>query len=92
MISDVLHVLTACPTYSPAHTRAGIHDNDNRRVIAGIELIVQRMRPRIVTLENTNSLLHQRHFDYYRWAVTQLTKLGYSVETRILSLVEYNVP
>lgn len=71
--------------------RAGI--NDARAWYVGEYLRVLRdTRPEAFILENVPSLLHPAHRSGLEWFVWRASRLGYTVDYRILHASEYGVP
>lgn len=52
---------------------------------------VDRIRPKIAIIENVRGLLF-RNKDYLRLAVSDLKRLGYAVDVRLLQCLDYGVP
>ena len=52
---------------------------------------VYRMQPKIAIIENVRGLLF-RNKDYLRQAVSELERLGYAVDVRLLQAFDYGVP
>lgn len=50
------------------------------------------MRPRLVTLEQTYGLTHDRHAPFFNALIQAFTSNGYSVQWRIVPLVNYGLP
>lgn len=52
---------------------------------------MRRLQPKIAIMENVRGLLY-RNKSYFRGAVQAMTDLGYEVDARILTAVDYGVP
>lgn len=98
-IVDILHLSPPCQFYSPLHV---IHDK--RRSAAGIERdeantassfmieqMIQRFRPRVITLENSGGLWSM-HKDYLYAIIRQFTSCGYSIRLKVHRMSSFGVP
>ena len=85
---DILHISFPCQPHSLVHTIDG--KNDEANIAAGYSAIpiLQLLRPRIVTLEQTPGIIHRGGF-HFRALIHQLTSLGYSVRWKILNAADY---
>jgi DNA (cytosine-5)-methyltransferase 1 len=86
---DVLHLSPPCQPFSPAHTREAAHDDDNRFALMGCFALIKMTRPRIVTLEQTFGITHQRHGEYLRTLINDFTSQGFSVRWQIVRLATW---
>jgi hypothetical protein len=59
---DVLHLSPPCQTFSPAHTIAGKNDDSNSAAFFVIDKLLEKCRPRVVTLENVPGLEHRHKY------------------------------
>ncbi|PHH72024.1 hypothetical protein CDD80_4823 [Ophiocordyceps camponoti-rufipedis] len=80
--TDVLHLSPPCQPYSPAHTHESIHDDENKDAFLGSCHLIDKIRPRLVTLEETFGLGFDRHIPYLRALISHLTCRGYSLRWR----------
>ncbi|KAM0243557.1 hypothetical protein ACHAPO_000409 [Fusarium lateritium] len=83
---DVLHFSPPCQFFSPAHTHASIHDDDNIAALFGCNELLQKLRPRIVTVEQTFGLTHDRHGDYFNGLLHDFTQWNYSFRWKVVKL------
>lgn len=83
---DVLHLSPPCQFFSPAHTHDSVHDADNIAALFGCGELIKKTRPRIITLEQTFGITHDRHIRYFRALIGQMTQHGYSVRWRVVRL------
>lgn len=83
---DVLHLSPPCQYFSPAHTHQAAHDDTNIFALFGCNELIKKLRPRLVTLEQTFGVTHERHAIYFRALVGDFTQLGYSVRWKIVRL------
>ncbi|KAG5982440.1 hypothetical protein E4U55_001888 [Claviceps digitariae] len=83
---DILHMSPPCQFFSPAHTRSCAHDEENTDAILCSHALVRKLRPRLVTLEETFGLRFKQHQDYFHSLIGDLTHLGYSVRWKVVEL------
>lgn len=90
---DVLHISPPCKTYSPAHTRPGRNDEVNEATFLATEELIKRIKPRIVTLEETFGLT--RTLDNQLWfkaLLRMFSRLGFSCRWKVFDLCDYGLP
>nr|AGF87111.1 DmtA [Claviceps paspali] len=83
---DVLHMSPPCQFFSPAHTQSGAHDEENTDAILSSHALVHKLRPRLITLEETFGLQFEQHQDYFNSLIGDLTHHGYSVRWKVVEL------
>ena len=90
---DVLHLSPPCQTFSPAHTRPGSNDESNGASFLAIEELLKKVKPRIVTLEETFGLtrIHD-HLPWFNAMIQSMTKLGFSVRWKVFNLQDFGLP
>ncbi|KAJ5674651.1 uncharacterized protein N7477_004585 [Penicillium maclennaniae] len=89
---DIAHCSPPCQPFSPAHTTNN-QTNDERNsacVFTGSDLI-RRVRPRILTMEETNGL-HERFKPEFNRIILNFIQDGYSVRWSVLECSYYGVP
>lgn len=89
---DILHLSPPCPTFSPNHTKPGKDDDDNYAAQLSIGAVLQKCKPRIVTLEQTFGLLFPRHSNWFHSLIRQFVDLGYDVSWQVESLQNFGLP
>ncbi|KAF5725222.1 DNA (cytosine-5-)-methyltransferase [Fusarium mundagurra] len=82
---DVLHC-------SPAHTRASERDQDNVDALFACCELVKRLRPRIVTVEQTFGLTRPGHSHILQTFLSDFTQHGYSIRYRVARLWVWGIP
>lgn len=87
---DVLHLSPPCQVFSWAHTVDGKDDEMNSATFFAVEELVKRIKPRVVTLENTSGL-SALHPLWLNSAIHIFTKLGFSVRWKIMNFAEYGL-
>lgn len=90
---DILHLSPPCQPYSAAHTTSQNvqRDEDNQAVLFSTWQLVEQLKPRIVTMEETEGL-YARHPQYFYSLVHTFMDHGYSVRWRIVNTYHYGVP
>lgn len=88
---DLVHISFVCKPWSPMHTRAGKDDEDNIATLYCVSDILEKMKPRIMTIENTAGLL-QHHLPVFRRMIQSITSKGYNVTWSVLRCADYGVP
>lgn len=89
---DIMHISPPCPSFSPMQIIPGKNFEEQQVVILSIEELVKRIRPRILTMEETFGLLFERNMDFFATVVRSLNDFGYSVRWKILNLRHYGAP
>jgi DNA (cytosine-5)-methyltransferase 1 len=89
---DIAHCSPPCQPFSPAHT---IHNQKNDEqnsacVFTGSDLI-KRVRPRVLTMEETNGL-RERFKPEFNRIILNFIQDGYSVRWSVLECSYYGVP
>ncbi|KAI0010902.1 S-adenosyl-L-methionine-dependent methyltransferase [Xylariaceae sp. FL0662B] len=85
---DVLHVSPPCQVWSPVHTRPGKNDDANLAALYACDLLLKKLRPRIVTVEQTFGILHDRFQEYFNLFIDTFTSVNYSVSYKVVNLSE----
>lgn len=89
---DILHISPPCQFFSPAHTHQGQNDEANTAALLVCADLIKKMRPRLVTLEQTHGLTHERHAPFFNALIQAFTSNKYSVQWRVVPLVSYGLP
>lgn len=87
--TDVLHLSPPCQPFSPAHTREAAHDDENRFALMGCYALIDKVRPRITTLEQTFGITHDRHGEYMRALINDFTAQGFSLRWKVVRLATW---
>lgn len=91
MRADVLHLSPPCQYFSPAHTHQSVHDDANIFALFGSLQLIDKLRPRLVTLEQTFGITHERHRQYLRALIGCYTQHGYSVRWKVVRLCTWGL-
>ncbi|KAM0275342.1 hypothetical protein ACHAPA_000203 [Fusarium lateritium] len=83
---DVLHFSPPCQFFSPAHTHASAHDDENIFALYSCNQLLKKLRPRIITVEQTFGLTHTRHEEYFNALLGDFTQYGYSIRWKLIRL------
>ncbi|KAK4232374.1 S-adenosyl-L-methionine-dependent methyltransferase [Podospora fimiseda] len=89
---DILHLSPPCQFWSPAHTTPGKDDEKNVDVLFSCEHLINKLRPRLFTVEQTFGIVHARFAQYFATLIQGFTKHGYSVRWKVVVLANYGVP
>ena len=54
--------------------------------------LIVKLRPRIITMEQTNGILTKNRGFYFEKVIRQLIDAGYSVRWKVFNTQEYKVP
>lgn len=82
--ADVLHLSPPCQFFSPAHTRPGVNDDVNIFALFGCNELIKKIRPRIITVEQTFGITHDQHAHYFLAFIGDFTQHGYSVRWKVV--------
>lgn len=89
---DMLHISPPCQVWSPAHTIPGSKDEENIAVLFSCTHLVEKIRPRVFTLEQTFGILHSRFEPYFNALVHGFTEHSYSLRWKIVHLATWGLP
>ena len=88
---DILHISPPCQPFSPAHTVIGKDDERNEASLFAIDGLLEKIRPRVVTMEETFGLL-SRHPLWFRSVLHMFTRHNYSVRWKIMNCQDFGIP
>ncbi|KAK4198417.1 putative DNA methylase essential for RIP [Triangularia verruculosa] len=88
---DILHLSPPCQFWSPAHTVAGRDDEKNIAVLFSCTHLIEKLRPRVFTVEQTFGIIHDRFKLYFHTFLQGFTRHGYSLRYKILHLNQYGL-
>ena len=89
---DMVHMSPPCQPFSPAHTTVGRDDEANQAAFLAVDPLIQHVRPRLVSIEETAGILNKNHVDYFNHAINELLSGGFSVRWAKLNAADYGVP
>jgi len=87
---DILHLSPPCQFWSPAHTNEGKDDEANEAALYTVGKIIETVRPRIVTLEQTLGLFTHHPTAFYQ-LVEMIKSAGYNVSYLAADFAEYGL-
>lgn len=88
---DVCHMSPPCQFFSDAHTIMGKDDEMNTASLFAIFNLLDKVKPRIVTLEQTSGLI-RRHPIYFNAVINMFTTRGFSVRWRVMNCADFGLP
>ncbi|KAI4625534.1 hypothetical protein J4E80_002666 [Alternaria sp. BMP 0032] len=89
---DVLHLSPPCCYWSPAHTHDGPKDQENYEAIYTVGPILNKVKPRVATLEQTFGLAtHKQHKKNFLMLLYDIGKAGYDVRYKIQDLSQFGL-
>ena len=83
----VAHISFPCQIYSTAHTHPGKNDERNEAAGYSVMPLLQKLRPRIVTFEQSPNIA-RRYLPSFQALVHQLTELGFSVRWKVINFAD----
>lgn len=90
---DVLHASFPCKYVSPSHTIPGRNDAANFVAMLGLSTFLEKIMPRIVTMEQTSGLAElQKHRSILQSQISSLLHAGYDVQKGVLQFAAYGMP
>lgn len=91
-VVDILHISYPCTPHSWANTRGGPKDQAALDLIMSLSALLDRCKPRVVTLEQVNAITQRRNGAYFKLLVNQLTSKGYSVSWKVENFAKVGNP
>lgn len=90
---DILHISPPCQPHSPAQTRQGVHNEANQAALYCVIAAIKKLRPRIVTMEETSGLAYMsKSREHFRALLAQFNAAGYSVKWKVMNGAELGLP
>ena len=88
---DICHLSPPCQYFSAAHTIQGKDDEMNTASLFAIFDLLEKAKPRIVTLEQTSGL-PCRHPLFFNAVINMFTSRGFSVRWKIMNCADFGLP
>lgn len=90
---DISHSSPPCQPFSPAHTRSynQERDEENSSLIFSAFNMVEKVRPRIHTIEETFGV-PSRHKETFLRMIQDFLELGYSIHSKTIPCAKYGIP
>jgi len=89
---DYLHASTPCQAFSIAGKNKGAADSRGAELWKHTIRIIEKTKPKLITMENVKGLLQDKHKDLLNWYLDELKKLGYENKILKLNSKNYGVP
>ncbi len=89
---DILSAGFPCQPFSMQGSREGFHDIKNGNCFYKIVEIIEKHQPSIVLLENVKGILSQDDGNTFNTILRMLSKLGYSVNYKIMNSYHFGLP
>lgn len=86
---DILHLSCPCQYYARCKVGPGPNDDMNVASLFVIEEMVKLAKPRVVTLEQTDGILMEKHLQYFAKVVNMLASLNFSIRWKRVKLQEW---
>ena len=88
---DSCHLSPPCQFFSDAHTIQGKDDDMNTASLFAIFNLLEKAKPRIVTLEQTSGLI-RRHALFFNAVINMFTSRGFSVRWKVMNCADFGLP
>ena len=88
---DLCHLSPPCQFFSDAHTIQGKDDDMNTASLFAIFNLLEKAKPRIVTLEQTSGLI-RRHPIFFNAVINMFTSRGFSVRWKVMNCADFGLP
>ena len=88
---DICHLSPPCQFFSDAHTIQGKDDEMNTASLFAIFDLLEKAKPRIVTLEQTSGLI-RRHPLFFNAVINMFTSRGFSVRWKVMNCADFGLP
>ena len=90
---DICHMSPPCQFFSDAHTKDGKDDETNTASLFAVGQLIEKSKPRVVTLEQTFGILaRDRHEAYFNSLLQMFTSKGFSVRWKLIHCADFGVP
>lgn len=87
---DICHLSPPCQFFSDAHTVQGKDDDMNTASLFAIFNLLEKAKPRIVTLEQTSGLI-RRHPIFFNAVINMFTSRGFSVRWKVMNCADFGL-
>ena len=88
---DICHLSPPCQFFSDAHTIQGKDDDMNTASLFAIFNLLDKAKPRIVTLEQTSGLI-RRHSIFFNAVILMFTTRGFSLRWKVMNCADFGLP
>lgn len=91
LVVDILHLSPPCQVFSPVHPGHGKNDEMNFASLFAVQALLEKSRPRMVTLEQTFGILHEKFKTAFHALVRMFTEHGFSVCWQVCKLQDWGL-
>ncbi|KAF3906816.1 hypothetical protein AA313_de0200171 [Arthrobotrys entomopaga] len=89
--TDVIHLSCPCQYFSPVHTIPGKDDEKNEVASLVVDRLLNVVRPRIVTMEQTFGISSTKKFkDHFAIVINQFVRNNFSVRWAVKDATDYS--
>ena len=88
---DICHLSPPCQFFSDAHTVQGKDDDMNTASLFAIFNLLDKAKPRVVTLEQTSGII-RRHAIFFNAIINMFNSKGFSVRWKIINCADFGLP
>lgn len=83
---DILHLSPPCQFFSPlAYAKRDKSDVTNRDILLCCPHLINKIRPRLFTLEQTFGITHATHAAFFNALIQSFTYHGYSIRWLVIA-------
>jgi DNA (cytosine-5)-methyltransferase 1 len=84
ILVDILHLSPPCQVFSPIKVHEGKNDETNFASLFAVQELIEKVKPRMVTLEQTFGILHNKHKAAFHALIRMFTDHGFSVSWQVV--------
>ena len=88
---DICHLSPPCQFFSDAHTVQGKDDDMNTASLFAIFNLLDKAKPRVVTLEQTSGII-RRHTIFFNAVINMFNSRGFSVRWKVINCADFGLP
>lgn len=88
---DILHLSPPCQVFSPIKVREGKNDESNFASLFAVRGLIEKVKPRMVTLEQTFGILHNKHKAAFHALIRMFTDHGFSVSWQVVKFQNWGL-
>jgi len=93
LIVDILHLSPPCQIVAKCKTTTGKNDKENEAALYVISECLEKSRPRVVTLEESDGIIQKKkNIVFFHTVIKQFTSVGYSCRWQVLGMEKVGVP
>jgi DNA (cytosine-5)-methyltransferase 1 len=88
---DILHLSPPCQVFSPIKVRPGQDDEMNFASLFAVRELIEKTKPRMVTLEQTFGILHNKYRPAFNALIGMFTDHGFSVRWQVVKFQDWGL-